>query len=192
MSAILKLSIEEYSQMIEQGAFDRLHRRIELIRGELRKISPAGPIHDDLINFLAGWSTSIIDTERIRVRIQCGLELTEQESRPEPDVLWVAARRYLDRHPRASDVHLAIEVANSSLRFDMDEKATLYAEAGIIEYWIVDANAECIHLFREPQITSGQVRYQFRQRFELGMQIAPACMPQAMLNVSELFGKEPS
>ena len=155
-------------------------------------MSPAGPIHDDLITFLAGWSTSVIDTERIRVRIQCGLELTEQESRPEPDVLWVAARRYLDRHPRASDVQLAIEVANSSLRFDMDEKAALYAEAGIIEYWIVDTNAECIHLFREPQITSGQVRYQFQQRFELGMQISPSCMPQAMLNVSELFGKEPS
>jgi len=54
MSTILKLSIEEYSQMIEQGAFDRLHRRIELIRGELRETSPAGPIHDDLITFLAG------------------------------------------------------------------------------------------------------------------------------------------
>jgi len=74
MSTILKLSIEEYSQMIEQGAFDRLHRRIELIRGELRETSPAGPIHDDLITFLAGWSTSVIDNERIQVRIQCGLE----------------------------------------------------------------------------------------------------------------------
>jgi hypothetical protein len=106
-------------------------------------MSPAGPVHDDLITFLAGWSTSVIDTDTIQVRIQCGLELTEQESRPEPD-------------------------------------------------WIVDTNAESIQLFRDPQRTSGQARFQFQQRFELGMHIAPACLPQAILSVSSLFGREPS
>jgi len=70
--------------------------------------------------------------------------------------------------------------------------AALYAEAGLVEYWIVDTNAECIHIFREAQITSVRARYQFQQRFELGMQIAPACTPQAMLNIRELFGKAPS
>jgi Uma2 family endonuclease len=192
MSTILKLSIEEYSRMIEHGAFDLLHRRIELIRGELREMSPAGPVHDDLITFLAQWSSSVLDTNRIQVRIQCGLELTKQESRPEPDVLWVAARRYLDRHPSASDVHLAIEVADSSLQFDLDGKAVLYAEAGIVEYWIVDANDNCIHLFRDPQRVSGRASFQIQQRFGLGMCISPACLPQALLDISSLFGKSSS
>ena len=74
-------------------------------------------------------------------------------------------------------MYLAIEVACGSLRFDMKEKDALYSEAGIIEYRIVDTNAECIHLFGEPQITSGRAKYQFQQCFELGIQITPAFIP---------------
>lgn len=47
----------EFDAMAEAGAFDTLeHRKVELIRGELLFISPAGPIHDDLITYLTRWS----------------------------------------------------------------------------------------------------------------------------------------
>ena len=38
--------------MVSVGAFDRLERKVELIRGELIEMNPAGPIHDDLITYL--------------------------------------------------------------------------------------------------------------------------------------------
>ena len=183
MSTTLRLSIQEYEGMIERGVFDRIERRIELIRGELRETSPAGPVHDELIAYLTRWSISVTLAEPIAIRIHSGLDLPEQESRPEPDVLWVDARRYFDRHPLAIEVHLAIEVANSSLQYDLSEKAALYAEAGVHEYWIVDAKALCIHSFVNPH----HGVYQLQQTFAKGSNLAPTRLPKAVLNISDLF-----
>jgi len=185
MSSILRLSFPEYDRMVRKGAFDVLDRRIEFIRGELREMNPAGPVHDDLIGYLTRWSASVTSAASVAIRVQSGLDLPEQESRPEPDLLWVKARRYLDRHPRASEVLLAIEVAESSLPSDLTEKAALYAEAGILEYWIVDATANRVQTFAEP--LDGV--YQSLQRFEPGQTVSPRCSPQAGLDVADLFGK---
>ena len=52
MSTGLHLKAQEFDRMVERGAFDHLNRKIELIRGELREINPAGRLHDDLITYL--------------------------------------------------------------------------------------------------------------------------------------------
>ena len=132
MSTELHLTAEEFDRMVECGAFDHLNRKIELIRGELREMNPAGPLHDDLIMYLNNWSARSTSPELFMVTSQTGLDLVTLDSRPEPDLLWVRAARYHQRHPSASDVKLAIEVSDSSLQTDLREKATLYAEAGII------------------------------------------------------------
>jgi Uma2 family endonuclease len=136
--------------MVERGAFDHLNRKIELIRGEIRELNPSGPIQDDLITYLNDWSNATIDRSMVRVTAQTGLDLSELESRPEPDLMWIRAARYRDRHPSVADVKLAIEVSDNSLQANLIEKASLYAQAGIIEYWIVDAKGKCIHIFRCP------------------------------------------
>ena len=51
MSMVLHLTNEEYDRMVTRGAFDHLNRKIELIRGEIREINPAGPMHNDFIAF---------------------------------------------------------------------------------------------------------------------------------------------
>lgn len=56
MASALRLSVAEYDQMILRGAFDGLQKRIELFRGELIEMNPAGPVHDDYISFLKRWS----------------------------------------------------------------------------------------------------------------------------------------
>lgn len=56
MSTTLHLTIDEFDRMVLCGAFDHLRRKIELIRGELREMNPAGPLHDDLITYLTNWS----------------------------------------------------------------------------------------------------------------------------------------
>lgn len=139
MSTVLKLTTAEYDAMVAKGAFDGLAKKIELINGVIVEMNPAGPVHDDLIEFLNQWSVRNTVPEEIRVRIQSGLSLPELDSRPEPDVLWVRSRRYLDGHPQGGDVLLLIEVADSSVKSDRDTKALLYAKAGIVEYWIVSA-----------------------------------------------------
>jgi len=181
MSTTLQLTSAEYAQMVERGAFTHLHRKIELIRGEIRQMNPAGPLHDDLIAYLTDWSVRSTNPNLVRVNVQTGLDLAELASRPEPDLLWVRAGRYRDHHPNAKDVRLVVEVSDSSLQSDLVEKAALYAEAGIVEYWIVDAKGRCIHVFRDP--VAGQ--YAFRSIAKVGEILLPLepCLSPLVLKV---------
>jgi Uma2 family endonuclease len=184
MSTGLHLTLEEFDRMVELGAFDHLHRKIELIRGEICEMNPAGPRHDDLIMYLTNWSARSTPPEKISVTAQTGLRLEGLASRPEPDLLWVKAGRYHHQHPSAADVRLAIEVAHSSLKADLVVKTELYAEAGIVEYWIGDAEGACIHVFRDPQGKSYARRFVAKR----GESLSPLAEPTAELNVSDLFG----
>jgi hypothetical protein len=57
----LHLTLDEYDGMVRKGAFDELGRKVELIRGELVEMNPAGPLHDDYIAYLTTWSGTRID-----------------------------------------------------------------------------------------------------------------------------------
>ncbi len=98
-------------------------------------------------------------------------------------MLWIKAGRYRDRHPGAKDVKLVIAVADSSLATDMNRKAALYAQAKIVEYWIVDVNAKCIHLFRDP--TDGIFTY--RSAAKVGELLSPLEPCEKPLDLKELF-----
>ena len=186
MSTALHLTTDEFDAMVERGAFNHLLKKIELFRGELREMNPAGPLHDGLIVYLNNWSVLEASKYGMLVTAQTGLNLVELDSRPEPDLMWLIKASYRKSHPCASDVRLAIEVSDCSLRSDLYEKARLYAEAKIVEYWIVDANAKWIHVFRQP------VGGQFTERTiaMMGQKTAPLAAPQAELDVGDLFEEE--
>lgn len=75
MSQVLPVTLNEYSHMVACGAFDKLDRKIELIRGEIREINPAGPVHDDLIDYLYDWSVRSTERSKVLVRGQTGMDL---------------------------------------------------------------------------------------------------------------------
>jgi Uma2 family endonuclease len=181
----LHLSNAEYDRMVLCGAFDDLDRKIELIRGELTEMNPAGPIHDDLITFLTNWSVRVCDPSRTRITSQTGLDLQEQSSRPEPDLMWLENRRYRDSHPCAANVQLAIEVSDSSLASDLKIKRLLYAEAGIVEYWIVDSKSDCVHVYRNPD----QADYLEQTIYGVSDTLSPQYCPNAKLSLNDLFDK---
>ena len=183
MSTSLHLSLAEYDHMIHVGAFDRLGRTVELVRGELREMNPAGPLHDALLAYLNDWSADHRDRSCTRITAQTGLVLPQQVSRLEPDLLWLCKRSYSGQHPTAADVQLAIEISHSSLSYDLEEKRKLYAEAGICEYWIVDAVGGCIHIFTEP--SDGE--YLSRHIVRRGENVSPRVAPHARLDVSAMF-----
>jgi len=115
MSTALQLTTDEFDRMVEKGSFDHLVGKIELIRGELRRMNPADPVHDDCISYLLAWSVRSTDPALIQVTVQTALRLEEMRSRPEPGLMWVRAARYRRQHPTPSNVKLAIKVADSSL-----------------------------------------------------------------------------
>jgi Uma2 family endonuclease len=183
MISSLHLTLAEYDEMVRRGAFDGIPRKVELIRGELTEMNPAGPIHDDLITYLTNWSARNADPAKTMVTSQTGLDLPEQQSRPEPDLMWLRTARYRDGHPQSSDVQLAIEVSHSSLAYDLETKRKLYAEANIIEYWIVDSRANCIHVNRDP--SDGD--YQTCLVRSPGDTLAPLAHESAILTLNDLF-----
>ncbi|TWT92739.1 Uma2 family endonuclease [Stieleria varia] len=183
MSTSLRLTVSEYDEMVAKGAFDGLSQKIELIEGEIQAMNPAGPRHDHVIEFLNHWSVNNTDFNQIRVRVQSGLSLPDQVSRPEPDVLWVKADHPSDRHPIAAEVLLLIEVADSSINFDRQRKADLYAKAGIIEYWVVNVGDETMHVFRDPAASG----YQSMTTLRSGEMTSPLAAPDARLKIDSLF-----
>lgn len=179
----LHLSLAEYDAMVLKGAFDDLNRRVELIRGEIVEMNPAGPLHDDYITYLTTWSARASLASITMITSQTGVDLPEVESRPEPDVFWVRRARYRDGHPQAADVQLAIEVADSSLEKDLEIKRRLYAEVGIVEYWIVDCQNRCVHVFRDPEGTD----YRSHRIASSTETISPLIAPDACLDLHDLF-----
>jgi Uma2 family endonuclease len=97
--------------------------------------------------------------------------------------LWVEPKRYLDRHPLPDEVFLGIEVSESSLNYDRNEKAVLYAEAGMVEYWVVDITGKGIFTYSGP---SGG-KFMIQHRHGIDDTISPARFPQAGLSISDLF-----
>jgi Uma2 family endonuclease len=177
-----KLTGSEFDAMVDRGAFGCIERKkVELIRGELRFMNPAGPIHDDYIDYLNRWSVRSTLEDQANIRVQCGFVC--DDNRPEPDILWLQPRRYGRTRPTALDVMLLIEVSDSSLSSDLQEKADIYAEAGVQEYWVVDIPSSRIHVLSKSDGKS-------YRRIEIAVApqfLSPACLPDAKLNLTELF-----
>jgi Uma2 family endonuclease len=184
MSTSAKFTLEEFDRMIKLGLFDPPYdRRIELIHGELTEMNPPGPLHEDVIDILTRWSFENVDKAEIRVRIQNSIGLPESDSAPQPDVCWVKAKSYSEQRPRAEDVLLVIEVADSSLVGDQRVKAGVYAQAGIPEYWIINLPHWCVECHRDPVGAT----YQTIQRYNRQESLSPLAAPGAILVVRDLF-----
>jgi Uma2 family endonuclease len=182
MQASVKLTGREFDAMAEYGSFDVLGpKKVELIRGELVFMNPAGPIHDDYIDYLTRWSTKSANERVATIRVQCGFVCDDH--RPEPDVLWLEPRRYGRTRPTAKNVLLLIEIADSSLSNDVLDKAELYAEAGVQEYWVIDIPNQRLHRM---QNTDGKA-YRSIEVLVPPQTPAPRCLPTAALNLAELF-----
>lgn len=182
MSAIAKLSGNDLDRMVQRGAFvDLQPLKIELIHGELRFKNPAGPVHEGEIEYLTNWSYANTNRDEISIRVQCSINCGDH--RPEPDLVWSRKMPAKRIRPTHNDVLLVIEVADSSVEQDLGEKARLYAEHEIEEYWVVDIQAEQVHVHRNP---SGGL-YQSIHSFDKTACITPQCQPPTTLKLAELF-----
>lgn len=182
MSAIAKLSGKDFDRMALRGAFVGPEpMKVELIYGELRFANPAGPVHEAEIQFLMEWSILNTDAQEVMVRVQSSIDCGDH--RPEPDLVWSRRMTTKRIRPTHTDVLLLIEVADSSTEQDLGEKAKLYAEHHIPEYWVVDVKGEQVHVHRTPN----QGRYQSIQSVGKSAFISPLCQSTTTLSLATLF-----
>jgi Uma2 family endonuclease len=143
----------EYYLMAEFGLL--AHHHVELIEGRVIEMSPIGSQHVTAVT-LASEALRKAFGQDYHVRIQAPFDAGEL-SEPEPDIAVVAgsARDYLEAHP--SHAALLVEVADSSLSYDRLEKASLYAKAGIQEYWIINLKQAELEVYRKPISDPSQI-----------------------------------
>ena len=123
------------------------------------------------------------------VRTQGPIEL-EPASEPAPDVVVVPGRPddYTAAHPRRPT--LTVEVAEVSLALDRDDKASLYARAGLAEYWIVNLVDRVLEVYQKPA-AHPPARFGFRYtRCEIhdeSGRVSPLAAPTASVAVAALL-----
>ena len=136
----------EFHRFGDMGAFEGRHAM--LIDGVIWEEGPMNPPHAITLELVEAALRTVFGSGW-RIRSQSPLVLGEDLD-PEPDFAVVAgAPRGSTGHPTTAD--LVVEVADSSIDFDTNDKRLLYAKAGIREYWVVDINARRLLVYRNPQ-----------------------------------------
>jgi len=177
-----RINVQEYYRMAETGLL-RPGARVELLNGRIIDMSPIGSFHGGLVKRLIR-----IYTELARGRWQASAQdplRLEDHSEPEPDFMLLkpSPDDYTSRHPRPDDVFLLIEVSDTTLDYDREEKIPAYGRSGIPEVWIIDLNHARIEIYREPHFTG----YASRTVWGPGDELAPQAFPDAVVSVAELL-----
>ena len=136
----------EYEALIAQGFL--VGEPIELVEGQLVRMSPQGDRHWLVCMQLNRWLIEAIPADEGLVSVQ-GPFAASDVSEPEPD-LYVTSPDVVSRGGLPRSASLMIEVANSSRAYDLGVKADLYARVGIPDYWVVDLPMNCIVVHRRP------------------------------------------
>lgn len=144
-----RLSVSDFHRMGEAGIF-AAGDRVELIDGEVIDMSPIGALHAAIVARLTAFLCRSVGSGVI-VWCQNPIRLDEA-SEPEPDIALLRPRAdgYMSAHPGPEDVLVVIEVADTSLAYDLGVKVPLYARHGIPEAWVIEAATRQTRVFREP------------------------------------------
>jgi len=136
-------------------------QRFELIDGDLIDKMGQNPPHSHALRRVHAWLIKIFGGEQIQMQQPIEAAPAERErSLPEPDfsVLAELKGEYGKRHPRGDELLLAIEVADTSARYDATLKRDLYARAGVPEYWVLDLSGRRLIVHRNlSQVKFGQI-----------------------------------
>lgn len=172
---------EEFYRAAAAGAFDDPDR-LELIHGRLIRLMQ-GERHANLRARMS---------RRLRRALEPPLFVRDEnplhiafDGEPVPDLMLTYQEEYAGRHPEPEEVALLVEVAVSSAEYDLGEKALLYAQAAIADYWVVLPEREQIVVHREPSPDG------YRVVTTLGVLdvVSPLAAADVTLTVQDLLGR---
>lgn len=189
MSQVLikRFTVDEYHRLTELGFFTE-DDGIELIRGELVQMAAKGTPHSVCNTKLVQQLDRLI-LDLAVVRGQEPITLPNN-SEPEPDAVIARGQpdSYLSHHPYSADILLVVEVSDTTLDYDQTIKLSLYAEAQIEEYWIVNLVANQLERYRHPyQDAQGNFGYRTKQISLRTDTIALPEFPALVLDLNRVF-----
>lgn len=150
---IHRFSVEEYRRLGEIGVLTP-DDHVELLEGWIVEKMNQRPAHGFVVGLLTQWLLSGLSAGLIG---RCQLPITTDRSEPEPDLAVVRGQHadFRTRHPNGNDCVLIIEVADTTVAKDR-AKASIYASAGIEEYWIVNLAENQLERFTSPASSAYQ------------------------------------
>ncbi len=178
----------EYAQAYERGWFNGL--RVELAQGKVFVKLPASPAHVNCVED-GGEVIKRVFSNGFRRRRESPLPLP-LDGVPEPDILVARGSRedFLTRHPQPEEVALLIEISDATLHYDRNEKAALYAQAGIDDYWLLNLQNRTLEVRREPAAMAGApYGFGFQQTtiYTPEQSVSPLVLPTAAFLVADLL-----
>jgi Uma2 family endonuclease len=177
-------TVDVYQRLGELGVLGA-DARVELVDGQVVEMTPIGDRHASVVRRLIHlFARTLIDLALFDV--QNPVVLGERDA-PQPDLTLLKPPSRPDgyrHHPRARDILMVVEVADTTLASDSDVKIPLYARAGIPEAWLVDVVGERVLVYQEP--AGG--RYTSVRAFSHGARIALRCFPRITFLVDDILG----
>lgn len=177
-----RFTADEYQRMGKTGILSE-NDRVELIEGDVVVKMTIGSRHNACVDrtnraMVMGAAEKAI----VRPQGSCRLNLF---SEPEPDLVLLRPQDdfYASRLPGPADMMLVVEIADSSIAYDRDVKARLYAESGVPEYWLADLNDNLLICFTRPEGAA----YRQIQQYQRGQSIAPQLLPECSIPVDVLL-----
>jgi Uma2 family endonuclease len=141
-----RFTVQEYQRIFESGILPT-DQRSQLIRGEIYFMAAMGAAHYKAIRIL----TKLLHqqyTDLCDIVSQAPI-VVWNDSEPEPDFALIRSD-FAGGIPEAKDVLLAIEVSDSTLKFDREKKLPEYARSSIPEVWILNLLEGQLEVYREP------------------------------------------
>lgn len=179
---------EEYYRMLEIGLFEGKH--VEFIEGQIIEMSAMKSPHATALRLVAEALRPVFADECF-LSIQSPLRMTlGTQADPEPDVAVIHGniRDYVNEHP--STAWLVVEISETTLRYDRNRKASIYARAMIDEYWILNLKHKQLEVYRYSiQDALAPLGFKYRDKLILksGDSVSPLTKSEAKIAVADLL-----
>lgn len=174
----------ECAALQSTGIWDQ--EKLELIEGELiSKMGKTRP-HVNRLMTMMFWLADAFGQDRVNSEAPIDVAPEDNPSNePQPDVIVLRrpSATFQSEPPQPGDVALAVEIADSTLRFDLTVKAALYARAGIVEYWVLDLSGRRLIVHRDPAPGG----YRSVVAYSESESVAPLASPQREFPVGDIF-----
>jgi Uma2 family endonuclease len=161
-----RLTVEQYLKMIDAGIFREGHR-VELLGGMLVAQMTKHESHNFSVRSLGYLVRGLVPADWL---------VSEEKSvvigkrwRPEPDIAVIRGPndRYRAEAPKAEDIAMLAEIADSSYATDRGMKWRRYAACGVPSYWIVNIPGRVVEVYGDPADEGGSFRYRDAKLFGL-------------------------